>query len=661
MRGFLYIIFYAVLGFGSFQAKADIIDTATNLFRSEQSQLSPFEQFAHGINQNVDNICTSTKDMLNRYIGTAEKEACFLIDDQLLRAGLVLAISFVVLLLLQRLCSSFLQNHRKLPETDEVILEVTPWLGFWALSLFLCETIHLAPVPRHALGTCLTLLSIGFGVRQVSMVIYHLHHNILGEKYHKSFKRAAPRFVYYGVTGLISLGILLILGIASAFVLAWLGHHSIAPNSPHALMMIDILWYFYLSFFGCLILALQHYQVRQWKKTDKQIPSLTIALDHFHVLGYVFLVLSFISWLLAATGLIDPLSHKLTLVLTLVLLGILFLKSAIKIIHYVTNTILSWFLSEKTKVMLDYVLILRILGYAIYAFIVITLLAYALDAKAYFDTLIETTDYLFEKGFVLALIIGTVMLINRLIHKITNQLVESQLHLKRAQRTNSRLFTFLLLFRNLIPSLLWIPAMILILLMFGVDSKYILYVFALVFAAFVFISQSLLQDIIKGFVWIAEDVIAIGDIITVNQSINGTVEHLTFQGVSVRDYSGAVHTFSFSSITALAHHEWKYSYAVCEIAVHHEEDLDKVIDLMMKVADSIRKDPEFKSRILDDKMETPGIDNIKEYAITIKGRLKVKPGTQYDIQREYYKKLIQAFKKAKITRPYPRQDIHVIK
>lgn len=661
MRGFLYIIFCAVLSFGSCQAKADIVDAVGNLFQAHQSQLSPFERFAHSINQNVDNVFTSVKGVLSQYLGTAEKNASFLIDDQLLRTGLVLAISFLVLLLLQRLCGSFLRSHPKLPETDQVILELAPWLGFWALSLFLCEAIHLAPVPRHALGTCLTLLSIGFGVRQVSMVVYHLHHNILGEKYHKSFKRAAPSFVYYGVTGLISLGILLIVGIASAFVLAWLGHHSIDPDSAHALMMIDIVWYFYLLSFGCLILALQHHHVKQLKKTKQKIPSLTVSLDHFHVLGYGFLLLSFASWFVAAAGLMDPLSHKLILVLTLVLLGILFLQSAIKIIHYVTDTILSWFLSKNTRAMLDCGFIVRILGYAIYAFIVATLLAYALDVKAYFDTLIETTDHLFEKGFALALIIGTVFFVNTFIHKITHRLVESQVRLKRAQRTNSRLFTFLLLFRNLIPGLLWIPAIVLILLMFGVDSKYILYVFALIFAAFVFISQSLLQDIIKGFVWIAEDVIAIGDIITVNNSVMGTVEHLTFQSVSVRDYAGAVHTFSFSTITTLAHHEWKYSYAVCEIAVHHEEDLDKVIEIMMKVADSIRKDPDFKAKILDDKMETPGIDNIKEYAITIKGRLKVKPGTQYDVQREYYKTLIQAFKKAKITRPYPRQDIHVIK
>jgi small conductance mechanosensitive channel len=119
-----------------------------------------------------------------------------------------------------------------------------------------------------------------------------------------------------------------------------------------------------------------------------------------------------------------------------------------------------------------------------------------------------------------------------------------------------------------------------------------------------------------------------------------------------------VHTFSFSAITALAHHEWQYSYAVCEIAVHHEENLDKIIDLMMKVAKILQKDPLFKNKILED-METPGIDNIKEYAITFKGRLKVKPGTQYDIQREYYKKLLQSFKKAKITCPYPRQDIYL--
>jgi small-conductance mechanosensitive channel len=646
-----------VFSLGSFQAKAGIIETATSLFRSNQSQPSPLEKFSNHINQAVDKTFASAKNLLIQRLSTAEQKADFLINDQVLRIGLILAISFLALALLQYICITFLQNHPKIPKPDQVILEIIPWLGFWILSLFLCEAIQLPPVPRHALVRCLTLLSIGFSVRQVSMVIYHLHHNILGEKYHKSFKRSAPSFVYYGVTAIINLSILLILGILSYFMLAWITHRPIDPNSTHALMMIDVVWYFYLLCFGFLMLALHHHQIKQLQKSKQKVSPLNAFLDKFHALGYPCLLLSFVSWFTAQEGWIDPLSTKLILVLTFFLLGVLFSQSAIKIIY----TILSWFLSENAKAMLDYVSILRVLGYAIYSFIVTTLLAYALDKTAYFDILLQLGDYLFEKGFAVTVIIGTVFLINKAIRKITHRLVDSQVHLKRAERANSRLFTFLLLFRNLIPTLLWIPTSILILVTFGINSQYILYVFVLIFAAFVFVSQSLLQDIIKCFLWIAEDVIAIGDVITINHSVTGTIEHLTLQAVSVRDYAGAVHTFSFSTITTMAHHEWKYSYAVCEIAVHHEEDLDKVIDLMMKVAESIRKDPKFKSKILDDKMETPGIDNIKEYAITIKGRLKVKPGSQYDIQREYYKKLIQAFNKAKITRPYPRQDIHVIK
>lgn len=658
MRIFLSLLFCTLLSTVSSQAKADLADAVTSFFQANESQLTPLEKAAQHLNQRVDNTFGTIKSVFNTSLSIAEKDASYIVGSELLRIILVVVISLIALLFLSRWAKSFKANHKDLPETKQIVLELLPWVGFWSLSMFLCEAINLASVLRHALGTCLTVLSIGFGLRQVSMVIYHLQHDILEQEYHTSFKRLAPAFVYYGVTSLIILGFLLSTGIIGTFVITSIAKRPVDLQSHHALLMIDMVWYFYLLCFTSLILALQQHHINKLKASGHHLPASILALDRFHVLGYLSIFLSYASWIAAEAGWVDPISYKLILVLTILLLAGLFLHSAIKIAHNAADTVISWFLSDNVKLMIDYTFVLKLLGYGMYGFLVISTLAYALNLKFYFDTLMRTSDYIIEKGFAVSLVIGAVFLIHKLLNKITHRIVESQVHLKRAQRISSRLFTLLLLFRNLVPTLLWVPAIVLILLMFGVDSKYILYVFALILAALVFISQNMLQDIIKGLVWIAEDMVSLGDNMTIN-GVGGIVEHLSFQSVALRDYAGTVHVFSFSEIKTLAHHEWDHSYAVCEIAVHHEENLDKIIEIMLQVAADLREDSKVKKHIIGP-MENPGVDSIKEYAVIIKGRMKTKPGTHWDVQKEYYKNLLKAFKKARIKLPYPRREIHIL-
>lgn len=68
-------------------------------------------------------------------------------------------------------------------------------------------------------------------------------------------------------------------------------------------------------------------------------------------------------------------------------------------------------------------------------------------------------------------------------------------------------------------------------------------------------SQTLVNDVIKGFFILTEDTISLGDHIVVGEDKHeGIVEELTLRSVKLRDNHGAVHVVPFSAITAIVNH-----------------------------------------------------------------------------------------------------------
>ena len=75
--------------------------------------------------------------------------------------------------------------------------------------------------------------------------------------------------------------------------------------------------------------------------------------------------------------------------------------------------------------------------------------------------------------------------------------------------------------------------------------------------------------------------------------INGTggvVKSVTFRTVALRDQAGVVHVFPNGSITTLANATMDWSAYVIDVAVSYNEDTDRVIDIMRRVADDMRKE-----------------------------------------------------------------------
>mgnify|MGYP001354375376 CR=1 FL=1 len=188
---------------------------------------------------------------------------------------------------------------------------------------------------------------------------------------------------------------------------------------------------------------------------------------------------------------------------------------------------------------------------------------------------------------------------------------------------------------------LWFVVVLIALSQIGVNIGPILAGAGVVGLAVGFGAQHLVRDLVSGFFLLLENQIRVGDIAIVNGT-GGMVESVTFRTVALRDQAGVVHVFPNGSITTLANATMNWSAYVIDIAVPYKEDTDRVVAIMKRVADDMRKEAQY-ARAMIEPIEVFGVDSFTDTAVTIKARFKTQPAQQYSIGREYRRRLKKAF------------------
>jgi small-conductance mechanosensitive channel len=139
--------------------------------------------------------------------------------------------------------------------------------------------------------------------------------------------------------------------------------------------------------------------------------------------------------------------------------------------------------------------------------------------------------------------------------------------------------------------------------------------------------------------------------------IGGLVEDITLRHVRLRDYDGNVHFVPNGLITTVTNMSRLYAQAVMDVGVAYRENVDEVIELMKTVGAGMRADARFKNTILDD-LEMAGVEKLDDSAVVLRCRFKVAPLEQWNVRREYLRRIKAAFDEAGVEIPYPHVTLY---
>ncbi|MBD1906859.1 mechanosensitive ion channel family protein [Funiculus sociatus GB2-A5] len=168
-------------------------------------------------------------------------------------------------------------------------------------------------------------------------------------------------------------------------------------------------------------------------------------------------------------------------------------------------------------------------------------------------------------------------------------------------------------------------------------------------------SQNLIKDAINGFLIIVEDQYAVGDVIAVGD-VGGLVEYINLRITQVRDAEGRLITIPNSEIKIVANLSSNWSRADLNIPVAYDTNVDQALKLIDDVAQQMSRDPIWLQQILE-APQVLGVDNFGERGVIIRVWIKTQPLKQWDVAREFRRRLKVAFDEAGVPIPLPQQEI----
>jgi len=194
------------------------------------------------------------------------------------------------------------------------------------------------------------------------------------------------------------------------------------------------------------------------------------------------------------------------------------------------------------------------------------------------------------------------------------------------------------------------------LIILGIDIGPLLAGAGLIGVAVSVASQNLIKDAINGFLIITEDQYGLGDVIMVG-TVGGLVEKLNLRITQVRDAEGRLITIPNSEIKIVANLSSRWSRADLNIPVAYNADIDQALKLIDTVVLEMSREPKWREQILEH--EVLGVENFADRGLTIRVWIKTQPLKQWDVAREYRRRLKVAFDRAGIAIPLPEQIILV--
>ncbi|QMS88596.1 mechanosensitive ion channel family protein [Nostoc edaphicum CCNP1411] len=259
-------------------------------------------------------------------------------------------------------------------------------------------------------------------------------------------------------------------------------------------------------------------------------------------------------------------------------------------------------------------------------------------------------------------LLGTYVVIRltyALIDRFTTTLISSGALLtpESSERLQLRVSTFSGVTKSIATGICVGVGFLLALVALGIDIVPLLAGASLVGVAVSLASQNLIKDAINGFLIILEDQYALGDVINVGD-VGGLVENLNLRMTQLRDSEGRLITIPNSEIKVVANLSSRWSRADLTIPVAYQADTEEALKLIKTVADKMNQELQWQRQILEPP-QVLGIDQFGDRGLIIRVWIKTQPLKQWDVAREFRRRLKIALDEAGISISVPQQAIWV--
>jgi small conductance mechanosensitive channel len=250
--------------------------------------------------------------------------------------------------------------------------------------------------------------------------------------------------------------------------------------------------------------------------------------------------------------------------------------------------------------------------------------------------------------------IGVVLLLGAFAWEIGGAFGE---RLRAKNPSSTRLKTLLPFLENAFRVVLLTLAGLVVLSELGVDIAPLIAGAGVIGLAIGFGAQTLVKDVITGVFILMEDTLSVGDVVEVG-SHSGLVEKVTIRTVHLRDFDGNVHSVPFGEVQTIKNMSKDFAFAVIDVRIAYRENIDEALAVMAEVAADMAANGPL-AEVIVAPFEVVGVEGLEESGVWLRGRFKTRPLGQWNVRREFYRRIKAAFEARGIQIPHPHRTVYL--
>ena len=206
----------------------------------------------------------------------------------------------------------------------------------------------------------------------------------------------------------------------------------------------------------------------------------------------------------------------------------------------------------------------------------------------------------------------------------------------------SRKGTLLTLLRKVIVALIGVIVVLITLNAVGINIGPLLAGAGILGLAVGFGSQTLVKDILSGVFFLMDDAFRVGDYIE-TAGTKGMVEHISLRSLRLRHPRGMVYTIPFGDMGSVQNFSRDYIITKLDVRVRYDVNIEKIRKIIKKISTELEKDEETGSLLLS-KIKSQGVREMDDSAMILRIKFKTKPGDQFVVRREVYRRVQERFR-----------------
>lgn len=236
--------------------------------------------------------------------------------------------------------------------------------------------------------------------------------------------------------------------------------------------------------------------------------------------------------------------------------------------------------------------------------------------------------------------------ISKVIHKLLSVKLKGVRINDRRQKTTVSLIT------NIIKYFIAIVALLMILDVYGIDTKSLITSLGVVSLVAGLALQDFLKDIIAGVSILFEDQYAVGDVVTIGD-FKGTVVYLGIKSTRVKSFSGETLVISNRNIDKVINHSLEDSVSFLDIPISYDTDIDTAKEVLNTICIELSK--ELK---LSGSAKVCGVQDLGDSSVAIRITFSCPFNDKVKNERIFKEKIKKVFDENNIEIPFTQVVIH---